>query len=161
MTSANVATLGLVDRLKVERVCFGPLVPSRARGAERPRDESSGCLRVPTETRDVPQADERASFPVGSHVLLRTQCTRQALLSLAEVAAFGPEPPETRCEGQAIETAGRIGEAPVDRCPQVVMLHVQSTEPDGLVGSDDLRLRLSCEREEVVQVRVAECGDLA
>ena len=48
----------------------------------------------------------------------------QALLALAEVSALDPEPPEAHCQAESIVAAGRIGETPVDRGPEIVVLHV-------------------------------------
>ena len=101
----------------------------------------------PLKLCEVHQADERGRLQVAGDLFLRTQRPLQALLSLGEVAALDPEPPEAHCQRQSIGAPVRIGEAPVDRGPEVVVLHVQPIEPGRLVRSDDLRFRLSCERQ--------------
>lgn len=78
-------------------------------------------------------ADKCSSLKIAGRVPRGLQGTFETLAAFRQLAVLEPEPPQRRGEGQHLAVASRVGEARVNRRPEIVVFQLQPIEPGDLV----------------------------
>src|SRR5438876_10873219 len=113
--------------------------------------------KVTTHASEVGCTLEYPSTEVRRRVHSSSEGDLQPALSLTQVPAQPPEPPQRRCQAQcAIRVSSRS--EPLQRRPQVVVLPLQHVKPASLIVGDQLRPGRFRKFEEVARVRRLDSG---
>ena len=154
--AAEIAALHRGHRAKTEGNCRDRRLAGSRSQRRALVEELVGTLEVALEEHDAAERHERRRSRRRRGVPASSERALEALLSFSEIGALQPEPMQRRrqCESVGATIIGR--ETPPQRRAKVVVLQLETVQPEQLVSSRQFRLCASSQVEEETEVPGAD-----